>query len=39
MGESLRLWWVEMTPYALPLAVAGVGLLVALALGWLLLRN
>ena len=39
MSESLPLWWVEMAPHALPLAVAAVGVLLALTLGRLLFRR
>jgi hypothetical protein len=39
MSESLRLWWFEMAPRVMPIAVAAVGLLLALILGWLLFRK
>ena len=35
----MRLWWVEMAPYLWPLAVAVIGLLLALAVGSTLFRK
>ena len=39
MSEGLRLWWVEMAPHVGPLAVAGIALVCALAIGFVLFAN
>ena len=39
MSEGFRLWWVAMEPYVLPLAVAFIGLILALVAGRLLFKK
>jgi len=39
MSESFRLWWVEMEPHVLTLAVALIGLILALVVGRLLFKK
>ena len=39
MSEGSRLWWVEMEPYVLPLAVVLLGLIFALMAGRLLFKK
>jgi hypothetical protein len=39
MSEGVRLWWVEMAPYLTVLAVMLVGLLLALAAGFIVFRK
>jgi hypothetical protein len=39
VSEGVRLWWVEMAPYLTVLAVMLVGLLLALAAGFIVFRK
>jgi hypothetical protein len=39
MSEGFRLWWVEMEQHVLPLAIALIGLILALVAGLLLFKK
>jgi hypothetical protein len=39
MSERFRLWWVEIEPHVLPLAVGLIGLILALMAGRLVFKK